>query len=89
MLVIIKSSPHTDEAKRGLQIAKDTSSDIALIQNGVYFSSQGGLEEFKGRAYCLDEDMRLRGVEEAKNITTINYAGLVDLMTGVKTVGMF
>jgi len=95
MLVIIKNAPDTSEAKRGVSLACDTSADIVLLQNGVYFSQGQKLGEagFRGRAYVLEDDRLLRGlktVHDSKNIQEINYDSLVDLMTEHdKVIGMF
>ncbi|MBI3591884.1 MAG: hypothetical protein HY099_00065 [Nitrospirae bacterium] len=93
MLVIIKSSPDTQEGKRGVKLARDMAADICLIQNAVYFAQKERLEGFCGTAFILDEDARLRGLgleEIGKGIREINYDGLVDLMAKEdKVVGMF
>ncbi|MCL5063111.1 MAG: DsrH/TusB family sulfur metabolism protein [Nitrospiraceae bacterium] len=93
MLVIIKSSPDTQEGKRGVKLARDMAADICLIQNAVYFAQKERLEGFCGTAFILDEDARLRGLgleEIGKGIREINYEGLVDLMVNEsKVVGMF
>ncbi len=93
MLVIIKSSPDTQEGKRGVKLARDMAADICLIQNAVYFAQKERLEGFCGTAFILDEDARLRGLgleEIGKGIREINYDGLVDLMVNEsKVVGMF
>jgi|GEM_PF-417811 sulfur relay protein TusB/DsrH len=95
MLVIIKSAPNTPEGKRGVKIAHDMSADIVLLQNGAYFLMEQALEAhgFKGTAYVLQDDKRLRGLkgsDENKNIKGIDYGGLVDLMTETdKVIGTF
>ena len=95
MLVIIKSAPDTSEGNRGVSLACDTSADIVLLQNGVYFSQGQKLEDagFRGRAYLLGDDRLLRGLEtddESRNIEEINYDRLVDLMAEHdKIIGMF
>lgn len=91
MLVIIKSAPHTDEAQRGLSIARETSADIVLLQDGVYITRQGGLDGFKGTAYALEDDVMLRGKGSGDGgAKRIGYGELVDLMAGEeKVVGLF
>ncbi len=95
MLVIIKSAPDTPEGKKGVRLACDMHADIVLLQNGIYFIKKDKLEDlgFVRTAYVLEDDRRLRGLEDnngRKNIKNINYDGLIDLMTGSdKVVGMF
>lgn len=91
MLVVIKSSPETEEAKRGFRLANDASADLVLVQNGVYLFRGDGLEGFSGTAYVLDEDMRLRGLGmNEKAIRPISYDELVNLMAVAdKVIGMF
>ena len=93
MIVIVKSSPDTPEGKRGVKLARDMASDIALTQNGVYFAQKEMLEGFCGTAYVLGDDTRLRGLnrdEIDKAIRNIDYDGLVDLMAeNDKVIGMF
>ncbi len=95
MLVIIKSAPDTSEGKRGVKFARDMSADILLLQNGVYFTQGRKLldSEFKGKAYVLEDDMKLRGLkteDEKKNTTEIGYDGFIDLLVSSSDVtGMF
>ncbi len=95
MVVIVKSASDTPEGKRGIKIARDMIADIVLLQNGVYFLKEQALEDlgFVGPVYVLENDMRLRGLKAAaenKNISVIDYDGLVELMTDAdKVVGMF
>lgn len=92
MLVIVKSAPDTSEGKRGVQLARDMAADIVLIQNGVYYAQKGRKEAFSGRAYVLDEDMKLRGISPdmtRAGVKGIDYEGLVDLIAeNEKVVGM-
>lgn len=89
MLVVIKSGPGSAEAQRGLKLAKETSADIVLIQDGVYLEKQGAVD-FPGTVYVLDDDVRLRGAGAVGSAKTIGYDELVDLMSGAnKVVGMF
>jgi len=95
MLVIVKSAPDTPEGTRGVKLACDMSADIVLLQNGVYFSRGQNLTDagFTGKAYVLEDDRLLRGlnaVHDSKNIQGINYDNLVDVMTeNDSVVGMF
>jgi sulfur relay protein TusB/DsrH len=95
MIVIIRSAPDTSEGRRGVKIARDTSADIVLLQNGVYFLKEQALEDlgFVGTAYVLEDDKKLRGLkgnEEQTNMQDIDYGDLVDLMTEAdKVIGMF
>jgi len=95
MLVIIKSAPDTPEGKRGVQLACDASADVVLLQNGVYFMQGQKLGDagFAGKAYVLEDDRQLRGLEkngDGKNIQDINYDYLVDLMIeNDNVIGMF
>ena len=95
MLVIVKSAPDTPEGKRGLRLACDASADVVLLQNGVYFMQGQKLGDagFAGKAYVLEDDRQLRGLEkngDIKNIQDINYDSLVDLMIeNDNVIGMF
>ena len=95
MLVIIKSAPDTSEGKRGVSLACDTSADIVLLQNSVYFIQGQSLRDagFRGKAYVLEDDRLLRGLktdDDSRNIEEINYDRLVDLMAEHdKIIGMF
>jgi sulfur relay protein TusB/DsrH len=93
MLVIVKSAPDTTEGKRGVQLARDMAADICLIQNAVYFAQKENLKGFRGTAYILEEDCKLRGLKDEeieKNLTGLNFDSLVDLMADHdKVIGMF
>lgn len=94
MLVMIKSAPDSPEGKRGVELARDMAAEIVLLQNGVYLTQGQKLEafEFAGRAYAVEDDMRLRGLSlgDSKCIQEINYDDLVDLIIkNEKVVGMF
>lgn len=95
MIVIIKSAPDTPEGKRGVKFARALSSDIVLLQNGVYFIQGRALEDlgFVGPAFVLEDDRKLRGLKADganKNIKDIGYDGFVDLITeSDKVIGMF
>lgn len=90
MIVIIKSAPDTEEAKRAVRLAGDLAADIVLLQNAVWLAEEERLEGFCGTAYVLDEDLKLRGVPNvAEDIKTITYEELIDLMAeNDKVIGM-
>lgn len=82
MIVIIKNSPDSTEGKRAIRLARDMAADLVFIQNAVYFAQKGVLEGFCGTIYVLDEDLKIRGVQDndlEKNIKKIDYDALVDL----------
>lgn len=91
MLVIIKSAPDTQEARRAVRLARDMTADIVLLQNAVYLALPERLEGFCGTAYALEEDLRLRGVEDLEaGVKTIDYDELVDLVAEEeKVIGLF
>jgi sulfur relay protein TusB/DsrH len=93
MLVIVKNAPDTTDGRRGIQVAMDIAADLVLLQNGVYFARTERPEGFRGAAYVLDDDARLRGLRERemrKDIMRLDYGGLIDLMAKAdKVVGMF
>ena len=91
MLVLLKSAPDTNEANRGLRAARDLSADLVLTQNSVYIAGRGALEGLAGSVYAIDEDLRLRGIQDIpESVKRIGYDELVDLMAGgEKVVGMF
>jgi sulfur relay protein TusB/DsrH len=93
MLMIVKNGIDTPEGKRGVRLARDMAADLVLIQNGIYFVRDGGLDDFNGKVYVLDEDLALRGVGDAeigKDIRKVDYDALVDIIAGSdKVVGMF
>ena len=93
MLVIIKSAPDTTDGARGLTLAKEGGGDIILLQNGVYFAQKERLGIFPGAVYVLNDDMRLRGINDSEldaRAKTIDYDTLTDIITGDdKVVGLF
>ncbi|HMK60751.1 MAG TPA: DsrH/TusB family sulfur metabolism protein [Dissulfurispiraceae bacterium] len=93
MLIIIKSAPDTTEGKRGLDLAKEMSCAVVLLQNGVYSVCEDMPVDYRGPVYVLDDDLRLRGLGEHRideRTTKISYVNLVDLMAASdKVVGMF
>lgn len=89
MLIVIKSSPHTEEAQSALKLAREVSADILLLQNGVYFVRQGRLEDI-GTVYALKDDIRLRGEgAQGSGVRAISYDEMIDLMVEDKVIGMF
>jgi sulfur relay protein TusB/DsrH len=93
MLVIIKSSPDTPEAKRGIKLAMDMAANIVLIQNAVYFAQKNRHDSFTGIIYALEDDVRLRGLRDEelrKDMKKLDYDGLVELMIEEdKIIGIF
>ena len=90
MVVIVKSSPDTPEAKRAVKLARDIAGDLVLIQNAVYMAESDRLGGFCGTVYALDEDLKLRGITETeKGVKAVSYDELIDLIIGDKAVGAF
>ncbi len=93
MIVVVKSAPDTPDGQRGVKLARDMAADLILFQNSVYFAQSQRLEDFPGGVYVLEEDLRLRGLNDSdtgKNIKIIDYDTAVALMTeSKKVVGMF
>jgi sulfur relay protein TusB/DsrH len=93
MIVLVKSAPDTADGVRGVSLAGEAAADLVLLQNGVYFAQKGRLGGFRGTVYVLDDDKRLRGMQDAEldgKARTIHYDKLVELMAGAdKVVGMF
>lgn len=93
MLVMIKNAPDTTDGATGLALAEESGADIVLLQNGVYFGQKERLGAFTGAVYVLNDDKRLRGLQDAEmdaRVRTIDYDKLIDIITGdEKVVGMF
>jgi sulfur relay protein TusB/DsrH len=93
MVVIIKSAPDTNDGALGLTLAKDGQADLILLQNGVFFAQKGRLGSFPGVAYVLDDDKKLRGLQDSEldeRVKVIDYDKLTDIITGSeKVTGMF
>jgi len=91
MLIIIKSSHDTAEARRAVKLARDMAADLLLVQNGVYLARKDALEGFCGTVHVLEEDLRLRGIKDVeKDIRTASYDDVVDLLAAEeKVVGAF
>lgn len=93
MIVMIKSAPDTTDGGLGLNLAKHSGADLALMQSGVYFAQKERLKDFSGAVYVMEDDKRLRGLNDSeldKRVKVINYDELTDFITaGRKVVGMF
>jgi sulfur relay protein TusB/DsrH len=82
MLILIKSSPNTPEAKRALALAGDLKAELVLLQNAVSFA-RGRTAGFNNAVYALDEDLGMRGIGPDADIgpvKRIDYDMLVDLI---------
>jgi sulfur relay protein TusB/DsrH len=93
MVVIIKSAPDTNDGALGLTLAKDGRADLILLQNGVFFAQKERLGSFPGAVYVLDDDKKLRGLQDSEldeRVKVIEYDKLTDIITsGEKVTGMF
>jgi len=93
MLVLIKSAPESSESKRAVKLARDMAADICLMQDSVYLAMPERIEGFCGTVYVIEEDARMRGLQENdidSSIKQIGYEELVDLMlTEDKVIGLF
>jgi sulfur relay protein TusB/DsrH len=87
MLFLIASGPDTQEFKTAIQMARDVSADICLLQNAVYAART--LDNAK--MYVLSDDIKLRGIHEHEiSGKSIDYNRLVDLMINAdKVAGLF
>jgi tRNA 2-thiouridine synthesizing protein B len=92
MLHIINKSPYDRPA---LDSALNTGEGaILLIEDGVYAATRGGAAEAKIKAamgkfkfYALGADLDARGIADRvmDGVTTVDYAGFVDLVAEHKT----
>jgi tRNA 2-thiouridine synthesizing protein B len=92
MLHIINKSPYDRPA---LDSAMKTGEGaILLIEDGVYAVAKGGAEEAKIKGamgkfkfYALTQDLEARGIADRvmDGVTTVDYAGFVDLVAEHKT----
>lgn len=92
MLHIINKSPYDRPAlDSALATGEGT---ILLIEDGVYAVAKGGVEEGKIKGamgkfkfYALTADLEARGIADRlmDGITTVDYAGFVDLVAENKT----
>lgn len=90
MLIIIKSSPDTPEARQALDLAKSLNAGICLVQNGVYLAAKEECGDIADSVCALSEDMTLRGLKPVGNVKRIDYEELIDIMNrSEKVMGMF
>lgn len=93
MLIIVKSAPDTPEGKRGITMARDVVANVVLTQNAVYFALKNTLEGFSGIVFALEDDLRLRGLnnDDLKgDIRKLSYDGFIDLMVeDNRVIGIF
>ncbi len=81
MLILVKSSPETAEARRALQIASEAKAEVVFLQAAVYHAVKDRLKGIKlAKAYAIDEDMRMRGIDKCQSVEAISYGALVELM---------
>jgi len=83
MLLLITSSPDTDEFKRAITLANSLNADVCFMQDAVYgcFNEK---QPLKGNKYAIADDLRMRGITEKEQLTQrlkiIDYPALVDLI---------
>lgn len=81
MLIMIKSSPETVEARRALQLATQQKAEVVFLQAAVYHAIKDRLKGLSlTKTYALKEDMTMRGIEGCPSVEAIDYDALVDLM---------
>jgi tRNA 2-thiouridine synthesizing protein B len=92
MLHIINKSPYDRPAFDSA--LKTGEGAILLIEDGVYAAAKGGAAEAKLKAaagkfkfYALAVDLEARGIADRviDGVTTVDYAGFVDLVAEYKT----
>jgi tRNA 2-thiouridine synthesizing protein B len=93
MLNIINKSP-LDRNSLDTVLATANGGAILLIEDGVYAATKGNAFEPKLKAamgqfkvYALQGDLEARGIADrvTDGITTVDYAGFVDLVANNKT----
>jgi sulfur relay protein TusB/DsrH len=93
VLFIVKSAPDTPEGKRGIAMARDAAANVVIIQNAVYFALTDRLEGLPGIVYALEDDLRLRGLNNNDlkgDIRKLNYDDFIDLMVeNDRVIGIF
>ena len=93
MLVIVKSAPDTLEGTRGMTMAKEMGANVVMIQNAVYFALKDRLEGLPGIVYALEDDLRLRGLNNNDlkgDIRRLDYDDFIDLMVeDDRVIGIF
>jgi sulfur relay protein TusB/DsrH len=93
MLLLITSSPDTDEFKRAITLANSLSADVCFMQDAVY-GCLNAKQPLRGNIYTIADDLRIRGITEKERLTQglkiIDHPILVDLiMKADKVVGTF
>lgn len=107
-LILISSAPDTRNSERALSLAESVKEDgnsitlffiqdgvrAALNKNAAIKSKLDSLINLGVMCYVLDEDLKLRGFENAmllSKIEVVGYNELVELMAaeGVSTLGVF
>lgn len=92
MLNIVNKSPFAGSAFDSA--LKTAEGSILLIEDGVYAAAKGAAAEARLKAamgrlkfYALVQDLEARGMADRviDGITTVDYAGFVDLVTEHKT----
>jgi tRNA 2-thiouridine synthesizing protein B len=93
MLHIVNKSP-LDRNSLDTVLGTAEGGDILLIEDGVYAATKGNAFEGKLKAamakfkvYALQADLEARGIADrvADGITSVDYAGFVDLVANNKT----
>ena len=93
MLHIINKSP-LDRNSLGTCLETSSGGAILLIEDGVYAATKGNaasakLKDAMGRfkVYALSNDLEARGMADRvmDGVTTVDYAGFVDLVADNKT----
>jgi tRNA 2-thiouridine synthesizing protein B len=93
MLHIINKSPF-DRPALDSALSTGAAGAILLIEDGVYAVAKGGTTEAKIKAaagkfkfYALSADLEARGIADRvmDGVTTVDYAGFVDLVAEYKT----
>ena len=93
MLHIINKSP-LDRNSLDTVLGTAAGGEILLIEDGVYAATKGNAYEPKLKAamakfklYALQADLDARGIADrvTDGVTTVDYAGFVDLVANNKT----
>jgi tRNA 2-thiouridine synthesizing protein B len=93
MLHIVNKSP-LDRSSLDTVLTTAEGGAIILIEDGVYAATKGNAFEPKLKAamakfkvYALQADLEARGIADrvADGVTTVDYAGFVDLVADNKT----
>lgn len=83
MIVLIKSSPETEAAHRGMKVARDLAADIVLIGPAAGLARLGALDGFCGTAHALAQDIAALGpVELERGVRIIDREELRALLEG-------